>query len=685
MNHKTLSNTKFHIKSLFCHSRRFVSLCVTIFCTLFFLGVFAVNGRAQAQTPYDVPNNDADCPNNCRQIPWKAGSDVWNGGVLPTYTAVTCTGLTEGNGTTDNTAAIQTCLNNLGANQAALIPPGMYYVNGNISVPSNKALRGSGSTNCSQGEWISSTFSGDVGAGSICTTLKYGSGGGIRTAGSAFLGGAVSLAGGYTKGSTSIVTASVPGLAVNDWIVISENQGDTAIPVTWTGEIGNCTWCGEANATGYLMTQIAQVTSVSGNTIGLSRPMYYTFKASLNPRLKKLNTGAQKAAVENIKLWGSTNARGSAHISVDGCIDCWFKGVETYNTPDVAKAYPIYMQYSYGNEIRDSYFHYGQGNSGDRNYGIGFFGPNSDHKVENNIYRENRHSFSQEGGGSGIVFLYNYIDDNYTNDLSYLGSPRSNHGAHPYMTLFEGNIISHFLADDFWGSSSHQTLFRNWIWGDETGGFSGFSSLNPSWGFVALEIAWDQKFYSVVGNVLGNTGLHTTWSNATVFSGNCSSGSSRSSPSVYKIGCDSNGGGTYQPAVRASTILHGNYDFKTQGVAFWDGGSNHNLKTSMYYSSKPSFFGNCTWPVFGHDLSPMTGVLPALARYNGSSACSGASDITPPPLPGDINLDGTVNSLDWSIMNALWGTNDAGADLNHDGIVNSLDFSILNQNWGKTL
>ena len=57
---------------------------------------------------------------------------------------------------------------------------------------------------------------------------------------------------------------------------------------------------------------------------------------------------------------------------------------------------------------------------------------------------------------------------------------------------------------------------------------------------------------------------------------------------------------------------------------------------------------------------------------------------TPASLPGDLNNDGTVNSLDWSIMNARWGTSDAGADLNHDGIVNSLDFSILNQNWGRT-
>src|SRR5262249_18357515 len=180
------------------------------------------------------------------------------------------------------------------------------------------------------------------------------------------------------------------------------NQGDTEIPVTWTGENGNCTWCGESNNSGHLMSQIVQVTSVNGNSIGLSRPLYYTFKASLSPRLKKITNIAQKVGVEDIKLWGSVNTRDAPHIEVDGCMDCWFKGIETYNTPDVAKAYPIYMQSSYGNEIRDSYFHYGQGNGGDRNYGIGFFGPNSDHKVENNILRENRHGVSQEGGGSGI-------------------------------------------------------------------------------------------------------------------------------------------------------------------------------------------------------------------------------------------------------------------------------------------
>jgi hypothetical protein len=508
----------------------------------------------------------------------------------------------------------------------------MYYVNGTISIPSNKALRGSGSTNCSQGKWLSSTFHGDVGANSACTTIKYGPGGSISTAGAGLRGSPVPLSGGYNKGSISITTSTAPGVVVNDWIIVSEQQGDTDLPVTWNGGHGNCTWCGETDNTGYLMSQIVQVTSVNGSTVGISRPLYYTFKASLNPHLLRLGAGSQKAGLEDIKLWGFSNSRTAPHIKIHGCMDCWVKGVETYNTPDVAKAYPILMQYSYANEIRDSYFHYGQSNASDRNYGLGILGPNSDHKIENNIYRENRHGFSFEGGGSGIAYLYNYVDDDYTDDLSYFGAAYSNHGAHPYMNLFEGNIISHFVADNYWGSSSHTTLFRNWLWGDETGNFTGFSSSSPNWGFVALEIGFYQTYYSAVGNVLGRTGLHTTWSGANVFSADCNWSSSRTAPTVYALGCDSSShAGPYQSLVRSSTILHGNYDYKTAGVAFWDGGTVHTLKPSMYYSQKPAFFGSCAWPAFGPDLGTITNKLPAKARFEGDTSCAATGTSLSPP------------------------------------------------------
>jgi hypothetical protein len=200
------------------------------------------------------------------------------------------------------------------------------------------------------------------------------------------------------------------------------------------------------------------------------------------------------------------------------------------------------------------------------------------------------------------------------------------------MTLWEGNVISHMQADDIWGSSSHQVFFRNWLWGDETGNFAGYDSTHPSYGFVALDWAELQHFYSAVGNVLGNPNLHTTWSNATVFSADCNWNPTRSQPRVYGLGCDTGYGGTYDPAVRNTAILHGNYDYKTNGVAFWDGGTNHSLKNSMYYSSKPAFFGNCAWPAFGPDLSPVTRTLPAKARYDGSSACDSSAPTAPTNL-----------------------------------------------------
>lgn len=48
---------------------------------------------------------------------------------------------------------------------------------------------------------------------------------------------------------------------------------------------------------------------------------------------------------------------------------------------------------------------------------------------------------------------------------------------------------------------------------------------------------------------------------------------------------------------------------------------------------------------------------------------------------GDINGDGKMNLIDFSIMLSHWGTDDANADFNHDGVVSLADFSILLFNW----
>jgi hypothetical protein len=502
----------------------------------------------------------------------------------------------------------------LSSSQAALIPPGIYYVNSNINIPSNRVLRGSGSANCTQGRWLSATFIGDTGAGATCTTLKLGSGGGINIGTRETRGSKITINSGYTKGSKSLTLASVSGLSVGTWVSIFET-GDSAIPTTPRGDIGTCTWCGENNGSN-LIQQFAQITAINGTTITISRPLYYAYAAGNSPGVKTLTFSVQRAGIEDIKLNGRFADHG-AFVTLEGALFSWVKNIETYDAGTGAKTNHVNVNWSHGAEIRDSHLHFGRDSSSDRNYGIAFFFWNSDHKVENNILRNHRHSISFEGGGSGSVILYNYIDDNYTDDLSYLGSARTNHGAHPMMNLFEGNWISHLTADSYWGSSSHITYFRNWLRGDESGIDVPQA---PNWGFYAADIWANQNYYSVVGNVLGVP----SWTSGTIRnSGNCNA----STRVAYKYGCDSNG--AFSSATFNSILSHGNYDYISDGVALWDGGADHLLRSSMYYTAKPTLFGNCAWPVFGPDLTPMTGVLPAKQRYDGLTC--GATSIPAGP------------------------------------------------------
>jgi hypothetical protein len=567
-----------------------------------FIGCALLGATAWAQSTYDLPNDDAGCPANCRQIPWKAGSDLWNNGTLPSYTQVACTGL-SGNGTTNDGPAIQACINNASSGTAVYIPAGVYYVDNSLNMKSNVALRGATS---SAPPFLPS-------ANASATTFKLGSNGGINFDGGG-MGSNVSISSGYTKGSTSLVMSG-GNFSVGQWILISENA-DSVVPVTTNGDDGTCSWCGENDGT-HLMAQFAQVTAASGTTLTINRPLYYTFKSSLNPVARAVTLGVSKAGIENIRLDGSF-ADHDAFIYMSNTVYCWVKGVETYDAGTGAKAAHVIMEFSEGNEVRDSYFHHGRDSSSDRNYGVYFLFSNSDHKVENNILRNHRHSIAYEGGGSGTAILYNYVDDDYTDDLTYLGSARTNHGAHPYMNLFEGNVISHITADSYWGSSSHNVFFRNWLWGDETQASD--VPQKPSWGSTPLDVWYNQNYYSFVGNVLGVTGkwLNPNWASFTVRNSNCSQNS------IYAYGCDSNG--NYSATTNTSSINHGNYDYKTLGVAYWEGGSNHTLNNSMYYSSKPAFFGSCTWPPYGPEGNPSTGTLPAKARYDGTNSCGGGSN-----------------------------------------------------------
>jgi hypothetical protein len=234
-----------------------------------------------------------------------------------------------------------------------------------------------------------------------------------------------------------------------------------------------------------------------------------------------------------------------------------------------------------------------------------------------------------QGGGSGDAILYNYANDGYTDDLTYLASGRTSHGAHPYFNLFEGNIASHLAADDFSGTSSHDVFFRNWLWGGESNtmfaGGTGIPSFPPQAGFDAVDLYPGQTYYSFVDNVLGNPNLGVgsgTWSNAAVRTFN--EYAEPSAPVVYSMGGAFTLGGAKVPSSDSTSILQGNYDYKTMGVAYNDGGANKTYQPSYYYSSKPSFIGNCPFPEQGSDLNPVSTLSqPAYQRAMGTTCLGG--------------------------------------------------------------
>ena len=57
-------------------------------------------------------------------------------------------------------------------------------------------------------------------------------------------------------------------------------------------------------------------------------------------------------------------------------------------------------------------------------------------------------------------------------------------------------------------------------------------------------------------------------------------------------------------------------------------------------------------------------------------------------MPGDLNVDGVVNSSDLDLIRGNWGlagaTSTLQGDANDDGYVNSTDLDVVRANWGNT-
>jgi hypothetical protein len=545
-----------------------------------------------------------------RRINWfPAGLDTVGG--IPTYPSVTCTGL-DPTGATDSTSQIQACIDNAAANTAVFIPAGTYRITFSLNMKASIALRGARPV---VSPWLPQ-------ANSAMTTLNMTNastidfdGGGKETNWNPGANSGIAITSGYTQGSTSITVSDASIFSVDDYISIYQNKDPAVIDDKGLDYLGeDCNGCSDP----HVLQQYSRITAKSGNTLTIDPPVYYVTPNPTGQSVRR-QTFMSLAGLENLRLNGNgTNIR---FIQMDFTRNCWVKGVETYNVGyDGAGSPHVWIVWSYANEIRDSYFHHGVSRDSGGNYGIQFYNWNSRHKVENNVFRDLRHSMSSEGGNAGTVFLYNYTDDNGESvqgsgsvpDTSFLGEDEvANHGSHPHMNLFEGNNATSVWGDYTQGSSSHITVFRNYIRCKNT--VQPLSS-NP-WLWSCVEIQKFNYYYNIVGNVIGLPSFTTgtvVWNQA---------GAAPAWPAIYRFGYNSAGGVYSDSQSFATVILNGNYNYVSDAVDNWTS-LDHTLPSSLYYSTKPAFFGACAWPLYGPDVMPLTQSLPAQDRFNRTAGCA---------------------------------------------------------------
>lgn len=492
-----------------------------------------------------------------RRISWVPGLQ----GGIPHYpVAINATDppySASGNGTSDDTQAIQAAIDACPPGQAVYLPAGTYRITSTLTVRSSIALRGAGPDETQ------------------IVVDPATAGEGIRIGTWSQFGSPVSLTSTAAKSATTI---NVAGSIGYDFVVLSQEN----VPglVTPQGYGSTCGWCGGDDPT-RTMTQVAPVVSSNGSQLVLGRPTYFEYRADLNATAMGIGM-LKHAGVEDLSIEQAAYSGNNHNIRLYSAAYCWVSNVRS----EMTNGAHVALENSYGCEVRDSVMNDAHSHESGRGYGVFVYGRNSDHLIENNIIRRARHSMVFEGGGSGSVFGYNYCVEVYAEPApDFLSEDANTHGAHPFMNLFEGNVFAKLSHDNTWGSSSHNTSLRNRV---------SVYAEQAVYGLVGIDIQANNYYINVVGNVIGNTTRsYTPW----------------------RIGYTTPGGGSIDPQVANTLLRHGNRDIAS-GSTQWDSGiADHQIPASYYLGSRPEWFGSLPWPAFGPDVPFSELAIPAARRF----------------------------------------------------------------------
>lgn len=534
-----------------------------------------------------------------RVIDW-SGAGVPGGIPSGSWTQAGATVQTSACGANCNTA-IQNALNACGTNHFVLLGTGTFNFT-HFVIPPNCALRGQGD----------STVLNDTGTDPAPVSFANN----ISGTNTPFVSGsAVSFTGGV-QGATTIVVSNASGIGVGSILMLT--QPDITSFMTQSGHGGNCDFCNSGYPNDGNSGQIVRVTNVAGTTITIDPPLFYAY-ANPSFEFRFTVTVAANSGLEFLKIsQNDTHPNSnSATINMIGAYGSWVQGIHS----DFADNAHMFLQYSLHCSVIDSFFHdafqHGPG-SNDQQLNLAY--KSTLNLIQNNIFWRMHVGIMNQRGDAGNVIAYNYSAGHYDSTAAsgMWNEPGiDSHGAHPWFNLVEGNQVGAFLWDDYWGSHSHLTLFRNWAVGENTyllpkdqrGALTGSTIFTDNGNNFSNDVNDFNNYFNIVGNISGNAHFNSLSpagvkiSPASGFSNGVGfrigyNGSSNSAVAQGTCSPVTVGGCAYKTA-----FIHGQYDLSND-TFIWDAGHpDHTLPASFYLTSKPSWFGSVPFPPIGPDVN----------------------------------------------------------------------------------
>jgi hypothetical protein len=447
----------------------------------------------------------------------------------------------QGDGTTDDTAALKAAISACPTPGAVYLPTGSYVIKGRINVPSGIVLRGDGPAN--------THVLATPGVGGKHTFAVVGS-----------KGSSVPLTSPASAGTTQVSLANTSSFVVGQTVELEMDNDDSVVHPRAE----------------HVRGQIIKIIDISGNQLTFDVPLRLDYPLASNPRVYP-TTPRQDVGFEDFHV---------KHVSSDGdessifqfwfAVNCWIRNVES----EFCARYHVNLGHSRHITVRDSVIHhaydYGGGGHG---YGVAALPHTSDCLITNNTFYMLRHSILPAQGANGNVWSYNFsADDNSQGDQIGLADMNL-HGSYSNMSLFEGNVVQWCKVGGTGQSGPYNTFFRNRTMKE---GYS--KPTNFYRAGIAIDYpTHDQNF---IGNTVSGHIKVTDWPSDYGPATRLWIEKNLVFPDGLEFAGDSD--------ISQNTVL--------ENILSDDQAAPWTLPNSFYLSDKPDFWGDLPWPAVGADI-----------------------------------------------------------------------------------